>query len=135
MEVKSKIPRTIHRSKYFIWQKMQDQVEKYCSCFYLSQNTLKKHFNFPVEIKCYSLNTEKFLKDMLHQTQKNKLVSFKKMQRLLSLREVASFYRKHVSVQTVLTVFELAFRHFRLQQCHKGLSNLTNMLTIIYHCF
>lgn len=28
--------------------------------------TLNKHFNFPVEIKCYSLNTEKFLKDMLH---------------------------------------------------------------------
>lgn len=25
-----------------------------------------KNFNFPVEIKCYSLNTERFLKYMLH---------------------------------------------------------------------
>lgn len=45
---------------------MKDQVEKYYSCFCLSQNTLKKHFNFPVEIKCCILNTEKFFKDMLH---------------------------------------------------------------------
>lgn len=28
--------------------------------------TLNKHFNFPVEIKCYRLNTEKFLKDMVY---------------------------------------------------------------------
>lgn len=26
---------------------------------------LNKDFNFPVEINCYSLNTEKFLKDVL----------------------------------------------------------------------